>query len=102
MISHTLHLLDLFVAGAIGMTGEPGTSSGTSATVGSLGATEDLGRMSSPVAFPIDVRESSLGDLGDQNRAPGNNRDNVEDSYRARGDIFGMLEGSTDMRRHPA
>ena len=99
MISHTLHLLDLFVAGAIGMTGEPGTSSGTSATVGSLGATEDFERINSPVASSIDVRVSSPGDLGDENQAPGSNRDDVDDSYRVRGEIFETLEGSTDISR---
>lgn len=60
--------------------GELGTSSGASATAGSLGAMEDLERMNSPVASSMDVRVSSVGDLGDENQEPGNNRDDAEDS----------------------
>lgn len=99
MISHALHFLSFFAVGEAGVIGEAGTSSGASATAGSLGATEGLERINSPVASSIDVRLSSPGDFGDENQAPGNNRDDVEDSYRARGDIFEMLEGSVDMSR---
>ena len=89
MISHiTLHFLSSFVVDVDGVIGEVGVSSGTSATAGSLGAAEDLERMNSPAASSIDVRVSSAGDLGDENQAPGNNLDDVEDSYRVRGEIF--------------
>jgi len=99
MISHTLHFLSFFAVGEAGVTGEAGTSSGASATAGSLGVTEGLERINSPVASSIDVRPSSPGDFGDENQAPGNNREDVEDSYRARGEIFEALEGSADMSR---
>ena len=81
------------------MIGEAGRSSGASATAGSLGGTEDLERMNSPVAESIDVRISSPGDFGDENQAPGNSRDDVDDSYRPRGETFEMLEGSVEMSR---
>lgn len=99
MISHDLHFPSFFVVGVAGVIGEAGTSSGASATAGSLGGTEDLERMNSPVASSIDVRVSSGGDLGDENQAPGNNRDDVEDSYRVRGEIFEALEGSIDVSK---
>ena len=99
MISHILHFLSFFVVGVAGVIGEAGTSSEASATAGSLGATEDFGWINSPVASSIDVRVSSGGDLGDESQAPGNNRDDVEDSYRVRGEIFETLEGSTDVSR---
>lgn len=99
MISHILHFLSFFVVGVAGVIGEAGTSSGASATAGSLGATEDFERMNSPVASSIDVRVSSPGDLGDESHAPGNNRDDVDDAYRVRGEIFETPEGSADMNR---
>jgi hypothetical protein len=99
MISHILHFLSFCAVGEAGVMGEAGTSSGASATAGSLGATEGLVRINSPVASSIEVRISSLGDFGDENQAPGNNRDDVEDSYRVRGEIFEALEGSADMNR---
>jgi hypothetical protein len=99
MISHIFHFLSFFVVGVAGLIGEAGTSSGASATAGSLGAIEDLERTNSPVASSIDVRVSSPGDLGDESQAPGNNRDDVEDSYRARGEVFVTLEGSTVVSR---
>ena len=99
MISHPLDFLSFFVVGVAGVIGEGGASSGASATAGSLGATEDFERMNSPVASSIEVRVSSAGDLGDENQAPGNKRDDVEDAYRVRGEIFETLEGSTDVSR---
>jgi hypothetical protein len=99
MISHILHFLSFLVVGEAGVIGEAGTSSGASATAGSFGATDDLERMNSPVASSIDVRLSSPGDFGEENQPPGNNREDVVDSYRPRGEIFETLEGSPVMRR---
>jgi len=99
IIMHALHFLSFFVVGVAGVMGEAGKSSGASATAGSLGATEDLERINSPAASSIDVRPSSPGDFGDENHAPGNNRDDVEDSCRPRGETFETLEGSTDVSR---
>lgn len=99
MISHILHFLSLFVVGVDGVIGEAGKSSGASARAGSVGATEGLERMNSPVASSIDARPSSPGDFGDENQPPGNNRDDVEDSCRPRGEIFGTFGGSTDVSR---
>lgn len=99
MISHIFHLLSFLVVGVAGVIGEAGTSSGASATAGSLGATEDFERINSPAASSIEVRVSSGGDLGDENQAPGNIRDDAEDAYRVRGEIFETLEGSTDVSR---
>lgn len=99
MISHIFHLLSLFVVGEDGVIGEAGTSSGASATAGSFGAIDGLDRMNSPVASSIDVRPSSPGDFGEWNQAPGNNREDVDDSYRPRGEIFGTPGGSPDMSR---
>jgi len=99
MISHILGFLSFFVVGVVGVIGEPGISSGASATAGSLGATEDFDRTNSPIASSIDVRVSSGGDLGDESQAPGNNRDDVEDAYRALGETFETPEGSTDVSR---
>jgi hypothetical protein len=100
MISHILHFLSFFVVGEAGVIGEAGTeSSGASTTAGSFGATDDFERINSPVASSIDVRLSSPGDFGDENQAPGNNRDDVEDSYRPRGEIFETLGASPDMSR---
>lgn len=99
MISHALHFLSFFVVGEAGVIGEAGKSSGSSATAGSLGGTDDLERMNSPVASSIEVRVSSPGDLGDENQAPGNSREDVEDAYRPRGETFVTFEGSTDVSR---
>ena len=99
MISHALHFLSFFVVGEAGVIGEAGKSSGSSATAGSLGGTDDLERMNSPVASSIEVRVSSPGDLGDENQAPGNSREDVEDAYRPRGETFATFEGSTDVSR---
>lgn len=99
MISHILHFLSFVVVGVVGVIGEPGISSGASATAGSLGAIDDFDRTNSPIASSIDVRVSSGGDLGDESQAPGNNRDDVEDSYRALGETFETPEGSTDVSR---
>ena len=38
-----------------------------------------------------------MGDLGDKSQAPGNDRDDVEDAYRALGETFEMPEGLTDV-----
>ena len=94
-----LHFLALFVVGVAGLIGDVGRSSGASSTAGSLGATDDFERINSPAASSIDVRPSSPGDFGDENQPPGNNRDDVEDSYRPRGEIFETLGGSTDVSR---
>ena len=99
MIAHALGLLSFFVVGVAGVIGEVGKSSGASATAGSLGAIEDLESINSPVASSIDARLPSPGDFGDENQPPGNSRDDVEDSYRARGEIFETLEGSIDVSR---
>ena len=99
MISHALHFLSFFVVGEAGVIGEAGKSSGSSATAGSLGGTDDLERMNSPVASSIEVRVSSPGDLGDENQAPGNNREDVEDAYRPRGETLVTFEVSTDVNR---
>jgi len=99
MISHILHFLSFFVVGEAGVIGEAGASSGASATAGSFGAIDGLERMNSPLASSIDVRPSSPGDFGEENQPPGNNREEVEDSYRPRGEIFEMFWGSPDMSR---
>ena len=99
MISHIFHFLSFFVVGEAGVIGEAGTSSGASATAGSFGAIDGLERTNSPVASSIDVRPSSPGDFGEENQPPGNNREDVEDSYRPRGEIFEMFWGSLDMSR---
>jgi len=99
MISHILLFLSLFAVGVDGEMGDAGTSSGASATSGSLGATEDFVRINSPVASSSDARPSSPGDFGDESQAPGNNRDDVDEAYRARGETFVILEGSIDVRR---
>jgi len=99
MISHVLPFLSFFAVGVAGVIGEAGTSSGASATAGSLGATEDFERTNSPAASSIDVRVSSAGDLGDESQAPGNSRDDVEDACRALGETFETPEGSTDVSR---
>ena len=99
MISHILHFLSFFVVGEAGVIGDAGTSSAASATAGSFGAMDGLERINSPVASSIDVRPSSPGDFGDENQAPGNNREDVDDSYRPRGEIFETLEESPEMSR---
>lgn len=99
MIVHILGLLSFLAVGVAGVMGEAGESSGASATAGSLGATEDLESINSPVASSIDVRLPSPGDFGEENQPPGNNRDDVVDSYRPRGEIFEMLGGSIDVSR---
>jgi len=99
MIMHILDFLSFFVVGVAGVIGEASESSGASATAGSLGATEDLESINSPVASSIDVRPPSPGDFGDENQPPGNSRDDVEDSYRPRGEIFETLGGSIDVSR---
>lgn len=99
IISHILHFLSFLVVGVDGVIGEAGKSSGASATAGSLGATEDFDRMNSPVASSIDARPSSPGDFGDENQPPGNNRDDVVDAYRPRGEIFETVGGSIDVSK---
>ena len=99
MISHIFHLPSFLVVGEAGVIGEAGTSSGASTTAGSFGATDDFDRMNSPTASSIDVRLSSPGDFGDENQEPGNNREDVDDPYRPRGEIFGTFGGSPDMSR---
>ena len=99
MITHALGLLSFFAVGVAGVIGEASESSGASATAGSLGATEDLESTNSPVASSIDARPPSPGDFGDENQPPGNNRDDVEDPCRPRGEVFETLGGSIDVSR---
>lgn len=99
MISHDFHLLSFVVVGEAGVIGEAGISSGASATAGSLGAMDDLDTMNSPVASSIDVRPSSPGDFGDENQAPGNNREEVDDPFRPREGISMAPEGPPEMSR---
>jgi hypothetical protein len=62
------------------------SSSEVSSTVGSFGAAIGLDGTNSPRASSNEVRPSSDGDLGDENHAPGKNRDDAVDSYRDLGD----------------
>jgi len=99
IIAHALGRLSFFAVGVAGVIGEAGKSSGASTTAGSLGATEDLESTNSPVASSIDARLPSPGDFGDENQPPGNNRDDVEDPFRPRGETFETVGGSIDVSR---